>query len=239
MHPCPYPHHWGRESWHLQWGSENCPTPECQFEPFLGICIFSSGWTKKLKVKVLFAQSCLTACDSMDHSLPGSSVYQILQARILEWVASSFSRGSSWPRDQTRVSCIAGRFFTIWTTRETVNEQRIIFKLYRHHLPSSCNFCCKQPAFQAWPGNLQRFLKAIWLPCPPVGFCCQDPFGGCNVPLARFYPSFPEQIQATHPQIVFHILKKIINVKKKKKLVVYQEPPRGWRSSGKKFSKSA
>ena len=60
---------------------------------------------------VLFAQSCPTLCDPMDCSLPGSSVHGILQARILEWVAISFSRGSSQPRDQTRVSCIAGRFF--------------------------------------------------------------------------------------------------------------------------------
>ena len=48
----------------------------------------------------------------MDCSLPGSSVHGILQARILEWIAISFSRGSSWPRDQTRVSCITGSFFT-------------------------------------------------------------------------------------------------------------------------------
>ena len=54
----------------------------------------------------------------MDCSLPGSSVHGILQARILEWVAISFSRGSSWPRDRTPVSCIAGRFFTIWARRE-------------------------------------------------------------------------------------------------------------------------
>ena len=51
-------------------------------------------------------------------SLLGSSVHVILQARIQEWVAISFSRGSSWPRDWTWVSCIAGRFFTIWATRE-------------------------------------------------------------------------------------------------------------------------
>ena len=50
----------------------------------------------------------------MDYSPPGSSVHGILQARILEWLAISFSRGSSWPKDQTWVSCIAGRFFTIW-----------------------------------------------------------------------------------------------------------------------------
>ena len=58
------------------------------------------------------AQSCPTLCDPMDCSPPGSSVHGILQARILEWVAISFSRGSSQPRDRTQVSCIAGRFFT-------------------------------------------------------------------------------------------------------------------------------
>ena len=56
----------------------------------------------------------------MDCSLPGSSVHGILQARILGWVAITFSRGSSRLRDRTRVSCIAGRFFTIWATREVV-----------------------------------------------------------------------------------------------------------------------
>ena len=54
-----------------------------------------------------------TLCDSMDYAVGG-----ILQARILEWVAFSFSRGSSQPRDQTQVSCIAGRFFSSWATRE-------------------------------------------------------------------------------------------------------------------------
>ena len=57
------------------------------------------------------AQSCLTLCDPMDCSPPGSSVHGIFQARILEWVAISSSRGSFWPRDWTCVSCIAGRFF--------------------------------------------------------------------------------------------------------------------------------
>ena len=55
-----------------------------------------------------------------DCSPPGSSVHEISQARILEWVAISFSRGSSQPRDQTWVSCIAGRFFTVWATREAL-----------------------------------------------------------------------------------------------------------------------
>ena len=67
-----------------------------------------------MKVKVLVAQSCLTLCDPMDCSLPGSSVHGILQARIPGWVAISFSRallGMALPRNQTLVSRIAGRFF--------------------------------------------------------------------------------------------------------------------------------
>ena len=62
---------------------------------------------------VLVVQLCPTLCDPTDCSLPGSSVHEILQAGILGWVAIPFSRGSSQPRDRTRVSCIAGRFFTI------------------------------------------------------------------------------------------------------------------------------
>ena len=56
---------------------------------------------------VLVAQSCLTVCDPMDCSPAGSSVHGIFQARILEWVAISSSRGSSWPRDWTQFSCIS------------------------------------------------------------------------------------------------------------------------------------
>ena len=71
----------------------------------------------KMKVKEREAtQSCLTLCDPMDCSLPGSSIHGIFQARILEWVAISFSRRSSRPRDWTRISCIVGRCFTIWAT---------------------------------------------------------------------------------------------------------------------------
>ena len=73
---------------------------------------------EEMKVKVLVAQSCLTLWDHMDCSLPGSSVHGILQARILEWVAILFSRDSSQQRDWTWISCIAGRFFTIWAIRD-------------------------------------------------------------------------------------------------------------------------
>ena len=54
----------------------------------------------------------------MDCSPPGSSVYRIFWARIVQWIAISFSRGSSQPRNWTKVSCIAGRFFTYWARRE-------------------------------------------------------------------------------------------------------------------------
>ena len=55
------------------------------------------------------AQSCPTLCDPVDCSPPCSSVHGILQARVLEWVAISFTRGSSWPRDRTQVSCIVSK----------------------------------------------------------------------------------------------------------------------------------
>ena len=60
----------------------------------------------------IITQLCPTLCNAMDYSPPGSSVHGILQARILEWVAMPFSRGSSQPRDQIQVSHIAGRFFS-------------------------------------------------------------------------------------------------------------------------------
>ena len=65
------------------------------------------------KVKVKVAYSCPTLCNPIEYTVHG-----ILQARILEWVAISFSRGSSQPRDRTQVSCIVDRFFTSWATRK-------------------------------------------------------------------------------------------------------------------------
>ena len=70
----------------------------------------TKGWWR------LITQLCLILCDPTDCSLPGSSVHGIFQARILESGAIPFSRGSFWPRDQTWVSYLAGRFFTNWVT---------------------------------------------------------------------------------------------------------------------------
>ena len=71
--------------------------------------------------EVKVSQPYLTLCNPMDCSLSGSSVLGILQARMPKWAAVSFSRGSSQPRDWTQVSCIAGRFFTVWATRQPKN----------------------------------------------------------------------------------------------------------------------
>ena len=64
------------------------------------------------------AQLCLTLCDPMDCSLPGSFVCGIFQVIVLDWIAISFCRGSSQPRDWTQVSHVVDRHFTVWATRE-------------------------------------------------------------------------------------------------------------------------
>ena len=78
-------------------------------------CIKTNKWSE-------VAQSCLTLCDPIDCSLPGSSVHGIFQAIVLEWIAISFSRGSSQPRAWTQVSRIVDRRFTVWATREVQRQ---------------------------------------------------------------------------------------------------------------------
>ena len=89
---------------------------------FLGGLKFSSTnssyFPTMTSCEVLVTQSCPSLCSSMDCNLPGSSVHGILQARILKRGAIVFSRELSQSRDGIWVSCIAGRFFTLWATRE-------------------------------------------------------------------------------------------------------------------------
>ena len=85
-------------------------------------------------------QSCPTLCDPEHCSPPGSSIHGILQARILEWVAISFSRGSSWPRDRTQVSRITGRRFNLWATREVPIFDSITFRYYFINVINIYNF---------------------------------------------------------------------------------------------------
>ena len=112
----------------MEWGSWHCTGDRDQDHPHgkemqKGKMAVWGGLTKSSEKKRSekwseVTQSCPTLCNPVDCSPSGSSAHGILQARILKWVAISFSRGSSWPRDRTQVSCIAGRRFNLWATRD-------------------------------------------------------------------------------------------------------------------------
>ena len=93
------------------------------------------GWNKPLQQQV--TQLCPTLCNPMDSFPPASPVHGILQARILEWVAIPFSRGSSQPKGQTQVSCMAGGFFTAWATREAPRPPPPATTLYKQEHPKA------------------------------------------------------------------------------------------------------
>ena len=93
------------------------------FWSFINIVIYNRSsfyFTSSITSVCLVTQSCLTVCDPMDCSPPGSSVQGVLQARILEWVVMPSSKGSSQPGNQTQIFHIAGGFFTVWATREAL-----------------------------------------------------------------------------------------------------------------------
>ena len=111
-------------------------------------------------------QSCPTLCDPVDCSPPGSSVHEILQARILEWVAISFSRGSSRPRDRIQVSRIAGRHFNLWATREA---QMHVFICITELL------CCTPVTNIAnyAPCKIRKWIEwmCVWMDCVSIYVC--------------------------------------------------------------------
>ena len=112
---------------------------QANYHPIIFECPFSSA-AAAAAAKSL--QSCPTLCDPTDGSPPGSPVPGILQARTLEWVAISFSRGSSWRRDWTHVFCIGRRALYHWATREAQGD-----------LTGDCLFCCwllLPPLFLSW-----------------------------------------------------------------------------------------
>ena len=94
----------------------------------------------------LVPRLCLTLCDPTDCSPPGSSVHEISQARMLEWVAIPFSRGAFWPRDRTPVSCITRWILNHWATREALIE---LVQASKHtHTPNLCHpFCLSKNLF--------------------------------------------------------------------------------------------
>ena len=116
---------WGVALWAIRVGS-NCLDLKSWIEMFQGWTFHSLKW----KVKVKVAQLCPAVCDPMDYTVHG-----ILQARLLEWVAYPFSRGSSQLRDWTQVSHIAGGFFTSWATGKPFLKRTA--KFYRLWVPSN------------------------------------------------------------------------------------------------------
>ena len=122
-------------------------------------CIYTQGDMYK---KIYSSIACnrksneSTLCNPMDCSPPGSSLHGILQARILEWAAISFSRGSSQPRDQIWVSCITGRFFTIWATREAqfkvINDNFNISDTNRYLKKQNCGSVMLHDLLKEWQG---------------------------------------------------------------------------------------
>ena len=99
-------------------------TPETNTTLSVNYMPIKINWLFFLRHNVLVAQSCPTLCDPMDWSLLGFSVYGILQARILEWVATPSSRDTSQPRDRTLVSFLTGIFFTVWATGTSPSPRR-------------------------------------------------------------------------------------------------------------------
>ena len=95
------------------------------YAPNIHIDISSHVWPLGSEV----AQSGPTLCNPMDYSLPGSSIHGVFQARVLEWVAISFSRGSSPPRDRTQVSCIASRCFYHLTPEGSSPHQMYLLRI--------------------------------------------------------------------------------------------------------------
>ena len=90
------------------------------FKPFKSYTSYAFTHLYLIMYVWAHAQLCLTVCNTKDCSPPDSSVHDIAWARILEWVAISFSRGSSQPRDRTHVSCICRQMLYHWATREVL-----------------------------------------------------------------------------------------------------------------------
>ena len=118
----------GRRKWRAQLKERERelrpPLPFCFFRALNMLDDSSFLYTVYLCVCVCCHQSCLTLCDPLDCS-PPRTVHETLQARILEWVAICFSRGSSQPRDQTRIFCLGGQILYHWATREALLSQLV------------------------------------------------------------------------------------------------------------------
>ena len=143
---------------------------------------------------MLVAQLGTTLCDPMDHSLPGSSVHGNLESWVLVWVAIPFSKGSSQSRDQTQVSCIAGRFFTIWANLV------VQFSSVAQSCPTLCDshglhntrLTCPSPT----PGACSNSC--------PSSLWCHPTISSSVIPFSSYLQSFPSS--GSFPVIQFFAL---------------------------------
>ena len=114
---------------------------------------------------MLISLSCPALRNPMDYSPPASSIHGILQARIMEWVAIPFSRGSSQPRDQTQVSHMAGRFFIIWATREALQYKIKSLKKKKDNEEKECSTHILARMMGGWGQWLKKKIQQVWVRC--------------------------------------------------------------------------
>ena len=140
-----------------------------------------------MKVKVLVAQSCLTLVTPWTVCIPpGSSVHGILQARILEWVALSFSRGSFRPRDQIQVSCTAEILYWLSHQGSPLLNSPLFFLLWNtpKMMPWRSIHICESPSSKNYLSLLSASLEKkrfIYLFLAALGLCCcTQTFSTCS-----------------------------------------------------------
>ena len=149
------------------------------------------------------AQSCLTLCDPRDCSLPGSSVHGIFQARVLEWVAISFSRGSSQPRDWALASHIAGKCF-IQKAQAFFFFFPIVSLSFSHCVVSDCDTMdCSTPGFLVLPGVCsnscplsQWYHPTFSFSVAPFSSCLQSFPASGSFPVCQLFTSGGQSIGA-------------------------------------------
>ena len=122
-------------------------------------------------MKAIVTQSCPTLYDPVDCSPPGSSVHGILQARVLEWVATSFSRGSSQPRDQTQVSCIAGGFFTAEPPEKPPQSVQLLSHVGIFSSPGTAACQASLAITNFWSSLTLMFIESV-MPSNHLILCC-------------------------------------------------------------------
>ena len=132
----------------------------------------------------------------MDCSLPCSSIRGIFQARILEWVAISFSRGSSQPRDQTQVSCTAGRFFTVWASYLNDLPHRNVMITKRDHFRESALYAVKVKVKVKSLSRVLLFEPARLL--SPWDFPGKSTRVGCHFLLQGIFPTQGSNLGLLH-----------------------------------------